>query len=83
MDKYTKPTFCGMHTAAELRASLVATESAEVRSQLALLFDEGTFVETSAYVKRGFSEFIATEKSDEFESVITGYGAIEDRTSVV
>ena len=79
MDKYTKPTFCGMPTAAELRASLVATESAEVRSQLALLFDEGTFVETSAYVKRGFSEFIATEKSDEFESVITGYGAIDGK----
>ncbi len=79
MDKYTKPNFCGLPTAAELRASLIASESSDVRAQLALLFDENTFVETSAFAKRGFSDFIATEKTNEFEGVITGYGAVDGK----
>ena len=79
MDKYTKPTFCGLPTAAELRASLEASENSDVRAQLATIFDEKTFVETSTFVKRGFSDFIATEKTNEFEGVITGYGAVDGK----
>ncbi len=79
MDKYTKPTFCGLPTAAELRASLVKGEGSDARAQIATIFDESTFVETGAYTKRNFSEFINTEKSCEFEGVITGYGAIDGK----
>ncbi len=79
LDKYTKPQICSLPGAAELRAALAESEGADVRAQIALLFDENTFVETSAYTKRGFSEFLATEKSNEFESVITGYGAIDGK----
>ena len=76
MDKYSKPQICALPGAQELRAQLAKSEGAEVRNELALIFDEGTFIETSAYTKRGFSDFFQTEKSCEFESVITGYGAI-------
>jgi acetyl-CoA carboxylase carboxyltransferase component len=79
LDKYTKPTFCALPTAAELRAELTAGESTEVRTQIATLFDANTFVETGAFTKRGFSDFINTEKSNEFEGVITGYGAIDGK----
>lgn len=78
LDKYTKPNICGLETAAELRAALTEG-NAEVRNQIALLFDENTFVETGAFTKRGFSDFITTDKSNEFESVITGYGAIDGK----
>ena len=76
MDKYTKSTICGLPTAAELRVSLDESKSSEVKKQIALLFDEGTFIETGAFAKRGISDFIATEKTNEFEGVICGYGAI-------
>lgn len=76
MDKYTKTDFCALPTAAELRSALANSQSSEVRAQLALLFDEDTFIETSAFAKRGFSDFISTEKANEFEGVICGYGAI-------
>lgn len=79
LDKYTRPAICGLPTADELRAALKAGESAEVREQLAMLFDEATFIEISAYAKRGFSDFIATEKSNEFEGVVCGYGAIDGK----
>ena len=79
LDKYTKPQICALPGAAELRAALAESEGSDVRAELALLFDKDTFVETSAYTKRGFSEFLATEKSNEFESVITGYGAIDGK----
>ena len=79
MDKYTKPQICALPGAAELRAALAASEGSDVRSELNLIFDEGTFVETAAYTKRGFSDFLATEKSSEFESVVTGYGAIDGK----
>ncbi len=79
LDKYSKPQICTLPGAAELRAALTETQSSDVRAQIAMLFDEGTFVETSAYTKRGFSEFLATERSSEFESVITGYGAIDGK----
>ena len=46
--------------------------------RLALLFDEGTFVETGRFVKRTTTEF-DTAAGNEFEGVITGYGAVEGR----
>ncbi|MBQ2875942.1 MAG: hypothetical protein IJE25_02935 [Clostridia bacterium] len=79
MDKYTKPNFCGLPTAAELREALIASEGSDVRVQLGMLFDEGTFVETSAFTKRGVSEFITTERASELEGVICGYGAIDGK----
>ncbi len=79
MNKYKNPKICPLPTAAELRASLKASEANAVRAQLKALFDKDTFVETAAFTKRAFSEFIATEKSAEFEGVITGYGAIDGR----
>ena len=79
MDKYTKPNFCSLPTAAELRETLYAGANSEARVQIATLFDQNTFVEVSTYAKRGFSDFIATEKSNEFEGVICGYGAIDGK----
>ncbi len=79
LNKYSKPNFCGIPTAAELRDSLVKATGEDVRAQIGCLFDEATFVETGAYAKRGFSDFILTEKDNEFESVITGYGAIDGK----
>jgi len=79
LDKYTKPNFCGLPTAAELREAKASGEGSDVRVQLGMLFDEGTFVETAAYAKRGVSEFLSTEKSNEFEGVICGYGAIDGK----
>jgi hypothetical protein len=79
LDKYTKPELCGLPTADELRAALLESENSDVRAQLAMLFDDASFVEISAYAKRGFSDFVATEKSNELEGVICGYGAIDGK----
>lgn len=79
LDKYTKPEICGLPTVDELRSALLASENSDVRNQLAMLFDDSSFVEVSAYVKRGFSDFVATEKANEFEGVICGYGAIDGK----
>ena len=76
MDKYTNPKFCQLPSMTELRAALEASEGAEVKQQIACLFDENTFIELSAYTKRGYSQFVNTEKTNEFEGVICGYGAI-------
>ena len=79
MNKYTQPNFCSLPTASELRASLVSGESSEARTQISLLFDKDTFVETSAFTQRGFSDFLATEKTSQLEGVICGYGAIDGK----
>lgn len=79
MNKYTKTEICGLPTVEELRASLVAGEKSAAREAIELLFDEKTFVETSAYVKRGFSDFLSTESANELEGVICGYGAINGK----
>jgi len=79
LNKYKETKFCSLPTAAELRASLDASGSSEVRNQLNTIFDAGTFVELSAYTKRVTSDFLSTEKSVEFESVICGYGAIDGK----
>ena len=83
LDKYMNPTFCQLPTVAELRATLAASESSNVKRQIASLFDENSFIETAAYTKRGYSEFINTEKSNEFEGVICGYGAIAGKLTFV
>lgn len=79
LNKYTKTEICGLPTVEELRASLVAGEKSEAREVIESLFDEKTFVETSAYVKRGFSDFLSTENANELEGVICGYGAINGK----
>ena len=66
-------------TAQKLRAALNENGNTEVRGQLNLLFDEGTFIEVGAFTKRGISDFLISEKSSEFESVICGYGAIDGK----
>ncbi len=77
MNKYSKPNFCGIPTAAELRESLANSTGIDVKAQIRSLFDENTFVETGAYAKRGTSDFLLSEKDNDFESVITGYGAVD------
>ncbi len=79
MNKYTNSKICSLPKASDLRTALIASHSSEVRDQVALLFDYNTFVETSAFTQRAFSDFISTEKSNEFEGVITGYGAIDGK----
>lgn len=78
LNKYTKTEVCGLPTVEELRASL-ASESLAARDRIALLFDDKTFIETGAYTKRSFSDFLSTENSNEFEGVICGYGAIDGK----
>jgi len=45
------------------------------RDRMALIFDEGTFVEVGAYIGRKRTE-LDKETDDSFEPVITGYGAV-------
>ena len=45
------------------------------RDRMALIFDEGTFVEVGAYIGRKRTE-LDKEADDSFEPVITGYGAV-------
>ncbi len=79
LDKYTNTEFCALPTADELRTSLIAGEKSDVRSQISGLFDDASFIELGTYTQRGFTDFVATEKSNEFESVICGYGAIDGK----
>ena len=46
------------------------------------LFDEGTFVETNAYVK-AYANELATSNTAEYEGVVCGYGAIDGRLTFV
>ena len=83
LDKYTNPKICSLPTVDELRSELLENQGSDVRSQIASLFDSETFVELGAYTKRGFSDFIATEKSNELEGVICGYGAVDGKLTFV
>ncbi len=65
---------CGLPTAEKLREACMADSVA--RDRLKSLFDADTFVELGAYTKRQFCEFVSTEKTEEFEGVVCGYGAI-------
>ena len=79
LNKYTKPNFSSLPTAAQLRDELRACENSAARSQIAMIFDADTFIEIGAFTKRAHCDFLATEKTNEFEGVICGYGAIEGR----
>ena len=79
LNKYTETEICGLPTVEQLRASLVGKENSDARVRIASIFDENTFVETSAYAQRSISDFMSTEKANEFEGVITGYGAIDGK----
>lgn len=79
LNQFTNQNLCALPGAQELRSALNDSQSAEIRSCIAALFDKDTFVETAAYTTRGFSEFITTERDNEFEGVITGYGAIDGK----
>ena len=79
MNKYSNSKICALPTAQDLKSSLIAGEGSEIRKHLAMLFDENTFVETAAFTKRAFSDFVATESSNELAGVITGYGAINGK----
>lgn len=46
------------------------------------LFDEGTFVETNAYVK-AYANELATANTSEYEGVVCGYGAVDGRLTFV
>lgn len=68
--------FQPLPTVEELRQALKGSEGSEIRQQLAYLFDDQTFVELGVYAKRSFSEYATTGRTNEFEGVICGYGAI-------
>ena len=58
-----------------LRDKIEAVEAEKgARKRLEMLFDEGSFVETGAFVKKRPTEFDSS--SDEGEGVVTGYGAV-------
>lgn len=76
VNQHAKTDIRAIPSADELRAMLSESENAEIRKQIFALLDENTFIETGAFTKKGFSEFLSTDKSDVLESVITGYGAM-------
>jgi len=49
------------------------------RERLHLLFDEGTFVETDAFIKHRCTNFGMDKMDLEAESVVTGYGQVDGR----
>ena len=70
-------------TANALREQLFESKPAKkgcltARERISSLFDDGTFTEIGAYAMRRISEF-DPKTPDEFESVICGYGSIDDR----
>ncbi len=79
LEKYNKTEICGLPTVEELRKELVGDINSAARRNIAMLFDENTFVETSAYAKRAITDFVSTEKTNVFEGVITGYGAVDGK----
>ncbi len=79
MDKYVNTELRALPTAQELRESLERGANAQIRQRLHQLFDDNTFIELGAFTKRGFSDFFATDKSNELEGVICGYGAVDGK----
>ena len=63
---------------AQTPENIAKTGRLSARERVAAIFDEGTFVETSAFTHRITTEF-DSEKYDELESVVCGYGAVEGR----
>ena len=68
-----------MHDVTKIRAALDDMTGSVAKTAIEGLFDAGTFIETSAFTKRGISDYLATEKANEMEGVITGYGAIDGK----
>lgn len=76
----------GIKTASALRQLLNETEAGATapaecltaRGRIEALFDEGTFMESGAFIRRRQSELDAEEK-DCFEGVICGWGSISGR----
>jgi len=66
---------------AKAEAAALAGKRLTARGRVSALFDEGTFVEIGALVKRRATEFDsgAAVDSDDFEGVICGYGAVSGR----
>ncbi len=81
LDKYTNVTdsLRSLPSADELREMLAALDNSDAKAQIEILFDENTFVELGAFTKRKFSEISVSDKTDELEGVICGYGAINDQ----
>ena len=76
-------TYMENKTTNALREQLLAGKPAKkgsltARDRITALFDEGTFTEIGAFTMRRVSEF-DQKTPDEFESVICGYGSIDDR----
>ena len=67
----------GIPTAEELREKLATEGMTSARKALSMLFDEDTFVEVGTYVKRSYHDCVSTNRDEEFEGVITGYGSID------
>ncbi len=61
----------------ELRATL--SEGSAAKEFICGLYDEGTFAQLGAFVKRATTAADKTDKASDFEGVITGYGAIDGR----
>ena len=49
------------------------------RERIALLFDEGSFVEVDAFVTHRCGEFNMADNSAPAEGVVTGYGTVDGR----
>lgn len=49
------------------------------RERIAMLFDEGSFVEVDAFVKHRCNEFNMAETEAPGEGVVTGYGTVDGR----
>ncbi len=79
LKKYKETELRGLPSVEELRSSLSDSFNTTARERISALFDKKTFVETSAYTKRGSSDFLSSEKANDFEGVITGYGAIDGK----
>lgn len=89
MDKFNLEAFAetlrniSVKTASALRDLLAESDlpngsELNARGRLEALFDEGTFSELGAYVRRRAGEF-DPEAKDEFEGVICGWGAVNGR----
>lgn len=62
---------------AALGAARLACADSPVRAKLAMLFDQSTFVETGAFVKRNRFAGSSSYGKEELEGVITGYGSVD------
>lgn len=58
---------------------LQASKKKTAAERMSALFDEGTFVEIGAYVKKRVTETDAAAKASDYEGVVTGYGAVNGR----